>query len=233
MIKVWKEKGYLNDKTLKSIQDVVDTAEVPADVGKLPGIIDNFSFNGFTADEYKNFFLLFGIYTLHNVIPKQDFECLRKFVLACTYLCNRILTKDDVRLCGMLLHQFCIQFENLYGKQEVTPNMHLHCHLEECIFNYGPIYSFWLFSFERYNGMLGKIPSNKKNVEIQFMRRFLRDSMILTQELPEEERTTFEPLILSTCSAMINRGSLIETLSCNYGLFQKLASRLTDYSIIN
>ena len=33
------------------VQEIVDKAEVPADVRKLPGKIDKFSFDGFTADE--------------------------------------------------------------------------------------------------------------------------------------------------------------------------------------
>ena len=35
----------------------------------------------------------------------------------------------------------------------ITPNKHLHLHLKECVENYGCVYGFWLFSFERYNGL--------------------------------------------------------------------------------
>lgn len=37
---------------------------------------------------------------------------------------------------------------------------------------YGPIHAFWLFSFERYNGLLGKQRNNNKAIEIQLMRCF-------------------------------------------------------------
>ena len=50
--------------------------------------------------------------------------------------------------------------------------MHLYCHLVECEHDYGPIFGFWLFSFERYNEMLGKFPNNQKHIEIQLMQRF-------------------------------------------------------------
>ena len=45
--------------------------------------------------------------------------------------------------------------------------------------DYGPIHAFWLFSFECYNGLLGKQPNNNKAIEIQLMRRFLRDNVHL------------------------------------------------------
>ena len=130
------------------------------------------SFDGFTSDEYKNWAILFSIYCLKDTVHVPDKECLRKFVLACQYLSRRIISKRDVTVADTLLQQFCLSCENLYREDRVTPNMHLHCHLKECIFDFGPIYSFWLFSFERYNGILGSLHNSNKDIECQIMRRF-------------------------------------------------------------
>ena len=62
----------------------------------------------------------------------------------------------------------------------VSPNMHSHMHLSECIENYGPIQVFWLFSFEHYNGILGSYHTNQRAIEIQVMRKFCRDMTIKT-----------------------------------------------------
>ena len=45
--------------------------------------------------------------------------------------------------------------EENYGRNKITPNLHLSLHLCECALEYGPLYSFWCFSFERMNGILG------------------------------------------------------------------------------
>ena len=58
----------------------------------------------------------------------------------------------------------CKLFEHLYGTTKCTPNMHLSCHLVECTRDYGPVYSFWCFSFERYNGILGSYHKNNHNI---------------------------------------------------------------------
>ena len=50
---------------------------------------------------------------------------------------------------------FCSKFEQLYGGENTTMNMHLHCHLKRTVLDYGPEYAYWLFSFERFNGILG------------------------------------------------------------------------------
>jgi len=45
--------------------------------------------------------------------------------------------------------------EEHYGEGKITPNLHLSLYLCECSYDYGPLYSFWCFSFERMNGVLG------------------------------------------------------------------------------
>lgn len=69
--------------------------------------------------------------------------------------------------------------------------MHLHCHLASCVRDFGPVYSFWLFSFERYNGHLGSLPNNGRSIELQIMRRFTRDAHVNSIELPEKCQELF------------------------------------------
>ena len=70
-----------------------------------------------------------------------------------------------------------------YGTHVVTPNMHLHGHMKDVVLDYGPVQEFWLFSFERYNGILGKQPSNNREIESQLMQRFLRDNASLSIQM--------------------------------------------------
>jgi len=105
-------------------------------------------------------------------------------------------------------YNFVEELVRIYGDSVATPNMHLHAHLRECIEDYGPVQSFWLFSFERYNGLLGRQPHNSKYIEIQIMRRFLRESELMHQELPAELRKTFEQLWALSGSALSEEGKV-------------------------
>ena len=93
----------------------------------------------------------------------------------------------DVGAAHALLNEFCRDVEKIYGNSRITPNMHMHAHLTNCILDYGPIYSFWLFSFERYNGILGDYYTNNKSIELQVMRKFTRD-----QTLSKNSRSTLD-----------------------------------------
>ena len=97
-----------------------------------------------------------------------------------------------------MLLQFCQKFERLYGKSKVKPNMHLHGHLKECVLDYGPVYNFWCFSFERFNGILSSFKTNNRCIEIQLMRKLLSDHFISCSTLPKEFAENCLPLL--SCS---------------------------------
>ena len=46
------------------------------------------------------------------------------------------------------IHDFCTKFEQLYGKESITPNMHLAGHITDCIRDHGPVYAFWLYALK-------------------------------------------------------------------------------------
>lgn len=55
---------------------------------------------------------------------------------------------------------FCKKFSEVNGPEACIPNMHMHLHIKDCLCDYGPIYAFWCYAFECYNGMLGGFPTN-------------------------------------------------------------------------
>ena len=62
---------------MRKIQKCTEEFIIPHDAGKIPKKIVS-CFDGFNADEYKNWVLLFSLYSLHDVIPSKDMECIRQ-----------------------------------------------------------------------------------------------------------------------------------------------------------
>ena len=77
--------------------------------------------------------------------------------------------------------------------QLCSPNQHLHMHLLDIFLNFGPIHAFWVFAFERQNGVLGSYHTNNKNIEEQIMVKFLRHQRIkrLSKDNPLSEVLDF------------------------------------------
>ena len=97
----------------------------------------------------------------------------------CRRVCKFSITSDDITIADCLFLSFCKKTVLLFGQESATPNMHMHCHLMSCIKEFGPAHSFWLFPFERYNGILEAQPTNNRSIELQLMRRFLKDNLHL------------------------------------------------------
>ena len=192
--KVWIEQNLINTKQFDVIQGCVDSVRVPAKLGRIPSKIAS-SFSSFTADQFKNWTNIYSLFALHNILSPEDFECWRHFVLASRLLNQTQLSLSDIQLADALLLQFCKRVERMYGTAIISPNMHMHCHLKECILDYGSIYGFWLFSFERYNGIFESFPTNSCSLEVQCMQRFTRKFTITTTYLPHEHRSDFSALL--------------------------------------
>lgn len=174
--KVWMD-DVLSKAQLTEINQKIQRLNIATDIGRIGSNISS-NYGAFTAQEWKNWTITHSMYVLHGIIPKQHLLLWERFVLASRILCKRIITKEDVLKADTLLLAFCKSYEKLYGKQSITPNLHLCCHLKDCIFNFGPIYSFWCFSFERYNGEIVATVTNNRSVEIQYMRKFVTFSFV-------------------------------------------------------
>ena len=112
--------------------------------------------------------------------------------MGCRILCAKQINKVSLQLADALLLKFCERSERQYGKETISPSMHMMCHLKECISDYGPLHEFWLFPFERLNGILGSLPNNNKSIEGQLMRRFMKDQSVKIISLPSEFHDEFK-----------------------------------------
>ena len=187
-VKVWRDIGIISSSDLVLIQERVDSMKPPPKVGRIPRKIAS-GFYSFTADEWKNFILLYSVYALHGIIPQKDYDCWCLFVQACVITCQLILTRQDITTAHELLVQFCKKFTELYGRECCTPNMHMACHISENMHDYGPLAAFWAFSFERYNGILENLKLSWCGPEKQMLKKFL--SIQSQQKLQNKMMTYF------------------------------------------
>ena len=131
------------------------------------------------------------------------------FVKACWLLCQRKISVSELTDGDNLILEFCVVCTQLYGPTICTMNMHLHAHIKECIDDYGPIYSFWCFSFERLNGILGSYHTNCHNISVQLTRRFLETKLYYA---PDNWPSEFAQEYLSLLKRFdYNKGSLMQT----------------------
>jgi len=177
VFKLWAENVF-SKVQLKELSKKIGDLNTATFIGRIPRKIGT-NYGNYTAEEWKNWTLTFSMYALYGILPDSHLRVWERFVIACRLLCQPVITKQEIMKADALLVNFCTGMEKLYGKQFLTCNMHLHCHLHSVLMDYGPVFGFWLFSFERYNGQLGSTLTNNRSVEIQFMRDFLKERFLM------------------------------------------------------
>lgn len=178
MFKKWIELDILTPEKLALIDDNIKQLTIPQDYGRLPKNISS-NYGGFTAEQWKNWTLIYSLVALKNVIPDRHYKVWHTFTQACRLIIRPTVLTSSLNIADYLFQKFGREIEELYGEDFVTPNMHLHCHLSDSIRDFGSVFGFWLFSFERYNGLLGSINTNKIDIEKQIMREFTSTDKLL------------------------------------------------------
>jgi hypothetical protein len=156
---IFINQNKLNMEQLHIAQNRMDHVDLPPDIGRIPPkiAIGNDGFSNLTADQWKTFIMIYSTTILWDMLDDNDRKILGHFVRACNLLVARFITEDDLKEAQERLKDMAYLIENTYGPEFITSNIHLALHIPDCCRDYGPIYNFWLFPFERLNGYIGEI----------------------------------------------------------------------------
>lgn len=190
-VKIWKDKQILKACHFDKIQEKVDLIIPPVNIGRIPRKICS-GFAAFTADEWKHWILIYSMFALNGILPERDCSCWFIFVQFCLLICKSTVTRQEILSAHDLIIEFCSTFQDLYGTEACTPNLHMACYLKESMLDYGPLPAFWCFSFERYNGILEGMCKSWITPEKQMFSKFLNlqylnSLKIKHAHLPEED----------------------------------------------
>ena len=194
----WLKNDLISKADLNIIQDRINAFCIPTNVGKIKHKISS-EFSNLNANEWKNWTLLFSLPSLYDILPEDHLTCWHYFVSACNIYCSATVSLADIDKAHDFMQRFFKAAESLYGRSFLTLNTHLHLHLNQCLKDFGPCYGYWLFSFERYNGLLGQYQTNQRAIEIQLMQKFVSDmhikSLVNQTRLTLEQKSLFNTFI--------------------------------------
>lgn len=224
VMNLWKESNILSRADLEDIQDEVNSIKVPSNIGRITFKIGS-NVSGFTADQWRNWICVYSLFCLKGKLPTSHYQCWSKFVDAFCLLLQPSISKENLIIADEKLLDFCNTYQTLYGKENCTPNMHMHFYLTKSIENFCPVYAFWCFPFERYNGVLGTFQKNWISPEMQMTKKILVYQDLLCFEasstLPPELLDFFYHHIRSQTSMVsVGEGSLEQSHVDGYDLLK-------------
>ncbi|KAJ7703335.1 hypothetical protein B0H17DRAFT_1194521 [Mycena rosella] len=156
---------------------------------------------------------------------ENDPDLLLKFASCCKILLAGTVDLDALPRAQQLLEDYLAGFLENHPTL-VKPNFHYVTHIFQNIRDFGPVYGFWTFLFERLNKLLKSYDTNNHGdgeLEVTFFREFHRDANLreVLQKLAKKDAveglTPEEQCIAENARMILATDGDIETLSADLG----------------
>lgn len=106
------------------------------------------------ATEFRQFLLYTGPVVLKAVLPNPYYSHFMSLHFAVSLLCGKHTYKKYNAYANSLLKYFVDSFPKLYGKEQMSYNVHGLVHLATDAYNLGPLDTYSAFRFENHLGVL-------------------------------------------------------------------------------
>ena len=117
------------------------------------------------ATEFRQFLLYTGPIVLRRVLRKKVYENFLTLHVAVTILVSPTLinTEDNIKYAENLLKYFVQHFDDVYGEQYISHNVHNLLHLCNDVRKFGVLHNFSAFPYENFLGSLKKLVRKSEN----------------------------------------------------------------------
>lgn len=108
----------------------------------------------YKANELRSLLLYYLRYSLPGLLPQRYITHFQLLSAAVYMLLEESISAENFSLAEKKLVEFADQHEELYGKQNITMNLHLVRHMARSVQELGPLWAQSTFAFETSNGTL-------------------------------------------------------------------------------
>lgn len=157
--------------TIRVIENRIRNIQPPHLITRLPRPLEEFRY--WKASEWRAWLLFYCLPCLEGVLDSRYLKHLSLLVSAVFFLLQESVTYEEVNKADVMLLEFVVKFQLLYGETAMTFNVHLLTHLAKSVKLWGPLWAHSAFVFESANGSLLKLVHGTKCVAVQIVNKFL------------------------------------------------------------
>lgn len=180
-----------------------------------------------SLDDYKQFkasqfrhFLLYFHPVLNGFLKKKYYEHFRLLSSATYILLKSTITQQELINAEENIQKFVENYQVIYGKTQMTMNVHNLLHLIDCVKHMGPLWSYSMFSFESFNFKLKRSGKDSTNVTNQIIEKIaIECSNVNTEKIVKVESGLGVPIMPQEKNALQQRGFL--NVSQFYATYKK------------
>jgi hypothetical protein len=168
----------LSTQILTEFENEVRRCRFPRSMGPVLGKIGH-KMSRFTGHELKNMLNTFFLWLVDGSVNEKQYQLVSHLHEASRIADERVVTDAQIDDLEAHLKEYCTLYAEVYGGNALKPNHHFCRHLGGFMRDYGPTCAFWLFAFERYNGIMTSLNTRASVVEISMFRQYSIHSTLL------------------------------------------------------
>lgn len=230
-----KETFYITNRKQDALNKRLTSIKPPVEIGRKPRSI--FERANFKGNELRSILLYYIRFCLIGLVPIRYINHIQLLSSAIYLLLQEEISKKDLSLAESRLIEYADQFENLYGRNNITMNLHLLRHIADAVRQLGPLWTQSTFGFEANKRVIVASTNAKRDYLHQIAWKY---SMKLTLDMIEKS-TGADQVISVGAEANIKISVNEMEIISNYGfdstsnltMFNTICIRGTKYTSRN
>lgn len=168
----WKKKPFYLTKLKRSILNKRLVSIKPCRfISRRPRSLDEIKH--FKASEFRSLLIYYLPVCLDGILPKRFIDHFKNLSSSIYSLLQQSISRENIFEARTKLRKYVSDYQNIYGIENMNMNVHLMEHLCDCVENFGPLWSYSLFAFESYNGILKNYVVSNNDVLHQIATRYV------------------------------------------------------------
>lgn len=166
-----KQPYYISKKDQVTLSNRIIGLKPVSEITRAPRSI--FSRGEYKANELRGILLFFLRFALPGLLDRKYINHFHLFSTSMYALLKENISLDSINEAQMKLNEFADTFEALYGKHNVTMNLHLLRHLPETVKHLGPLWAVSSYGFESNNGIVVKSNTSTNDMTYQLVWKYI------------------------------------------------------------
>lgn len=162
-------KPFFIGNYLDEISSRIQKMTPPDCIERLPRNLEKHYVN-YKATEFQTWLLYYAVPCLRHILPDVYLEHFCSFSESVFLLLGDNITRADIHRASDLLNKFYKAYQNLYGIECCTLNLHnVGAHLVSFVDNWGPLWAWSCFPFEDANAAILQAVNGTGDVTRQYI----------------------------------------------------------------
>lgn len=164
------EQHYILKKNQIILSQRIVTIKPITEITRKPRSI--FERKKYKANEFRSLLLYYLPLTLFGLLKKKYIDHFLLLSSSIYILLQQSISLEEYKIASSRIIDFVENYEILYGKENVVPNVHLLQHLPMAVKNQGPLWCQSVFGFETNNGVVVHSNTSKQNIVHQIAWKY-------------------------------------------------------------